>query len=546
MKISGTSKIIDAKKIKEDQENIVYSAETIDLLDPEDGNKKPKGNLRKVKDMALYALEKTKPFMDKQKNLTSTAIAKARNISPYVDKSITAIDVVINYITKPEKEGRLEVLQETRPPAIFGIWVLIVTFGIGMMWAMFAPLDSASHARGRIILESKKRLIQHPEGGIVKEVLVRDGDHVEKGQVLLTFEDVEIRAMKQQYQHKSMSLTAELNRLVAERDKKDEITFDPVIIENKNDPEVSKAIENQLNLFKTSKDSYDSRISLYEKKINQTEEQVKASQHLLEAATKTASIAKDQAQRFKKLYEKGNVSRMQLQEAESKSAETAAKQGQLRSTLAESEHLILYNKMEIDNFKNSLIHDNNDKIKATQSELAVVNEELKKQNERLSRAVLLSPESGDIANLNYLVAPKSVIFSQQVLLEVIPQDDKLVIEAKIPVNDISSVEVGQIIKVRLSAYKARVVPLLDGKLVSISADVSVPDQRDHSTGTNMPYYKGRIEIDKDSFDEIAKKHHIKLFPGMDVDVQIVTGTRTMMRYLLDPIALSMSRAFIEK
>ena len=266
----------------------------------------------------------------------------------------------------------------------------------------------------------------------------------------------------------------------------------------------------------------------------------------MEAATKTASIAKDQAQRFKKLYEKGNVSRMQLQEAESKSAETAAKQGQFGSTLAESEHLILYNKMEIDNFKNTLVHDNNDKIKATQSELAVVNEELKKQNERLSRAVLLSPESGDIANLNYLVAPKSVIFSQQVLLEVIPQDDKLVIEAKIPVNDISSVEVGQIIKVRLSAYKARVVPLLDGKLVSISADVTVPDQRDHSTGTNMPYYKGRIEIDKDSFDEVAKRHNIKLFPGMDVDVQIVTGTRTMMRYLLDPIALSMSRAFIEK
>lgn len=205
MKISGTSKIIDAKKIKEEQENIVYAAEATDLLNQENENKKPKGKFHKVKDLALSALEKTKPLMDKQKQLTSTAITKARNISPYIDKTITAIDVAINYITKSEQEGRLEVVQETRPPAIFGIWVLIITFGVGMMWAFLAPLDSASHARGRIILDSKKRMIQHPEGGIVKDVLIKDGDHVEKDQPLITFEDTEIKAMRQQNLHRSIA-----------------------------------------------------------------------------------------------------------------------------------------------------------------------------------------------------------------------------------------------------------------------------------------------------------------------------------------------------
>lgn len=546
MKISGTSKIIDAKKIKEEQENIVYAAEATDLLDQGKESKKSKGKFHKVKDLALSAIEKTKPLMDKQKQLTSTAITKARNISPYIDKTITAIDVAINYITKSEQEGRLEVVQETRPPAIFGIWVLIITFGVGMMWAFIAPLDSASHARGRVILESKKRLIQHPEGGIVKDVLVKDGDHVEKGQTLITFEDAEIKAMRQQNLHRSITAKAELDRLTAERDNQAEITFDQIVLDNKEDPEIARAIENQQNLFKATKEAYNSRISLYEKQIQQSEEQKKSYQHLLEAADKTASIAKDQAERYKKLYEKGNVSRVQLQDIESRSAEATAKKGQLQSLIAESEHKILSNKIEIDNFKNSMMHDTNDKIKAVQSEYVLYNEELKKQNERLSRSVLVAPEAGDIANFNYLVAPKSVVFPQQVLLEVIPQDDKMVIEVKIPANDISAVKVGQITKVRLAAYRARIVPLLSGKLVGISADITVPDQRDYSSGINFPYYKGRIEIDIDDFEIIAKEHNVKLFPGMEVDVQIVTGTRTMMRYLLDPITLTMGRAFRER
>jgi HlyD family type I secretion membrane fusion protein len=561
MKINGSSRIISdnakqenvafVEKVseKEKQENLVSVAEASDLLHNEiiENDKSKFGQIKKIKKMAYNALEKGKPLLEKQKLLAGEMVKKARGVSPYADKTITAIDVAINYITKSEKiEGRSEVVQETRAPAVFGVWVLIITFGVGMLWSMIAPLDSASHAIGKIVLESKKRIIQHPDGGIVKEVFVKDGDHVKKGQVLMTLDDTDAKAQKNQTQHKYYGLLAEINRLTSERDGKEEIEFSQELLSQDSDPEVKEIISNQEKYFKAAKDAVNSQISLTEKRIEQSIEQKNALIPQIEATEKLIKISTDQVNSYRKLFAKGNLNKAYLQQAESSKAEQEGRKGQLTSALAQAEQVILQSKIELENYKHKVFQDITNQLKQVQVELAMTGEALKQAKERLSRTVITAPEDGDISNLNDSLTPRSVFYPQHVLMEVVPQDDNLIVEAKIPAEDIAAVKVGQISRVRLTAYRARVVPVLDGKLISLSADVVIPDQKDMQTGTQRPYYKGRIVIDKDNLAKVAKLKDVKLYPGMGVDVIIVTGTRTLAKYIMDPITLTLDHAFIEK
>ncbi len=551
MKIKGSSKIVSEK---EKEENLVSVAEASDLLHKDGIIEQDKSKTAKVKRMAKEAfelakpyIEKSKPLIEKQKLLASEAIQKARSMSPYVDKSIVAMDVAIDYITNAEKtENRSEVVHETRPPAVFGIWVLIITFGVGMVWAMLAPLDSASHAIGKIILESKKRIIQHPEGGVIKEILVKDGDHVMKDQVLMTLDDTEARATKKQTQYKAYGLLAELNRLTAERDDLSEIKFADELLSHAGDPEVKEMIQNQERSFTARKNSFASQISLTEKRIAQSIEQKNALLPQIAASEKLVKITAEQVATYKKLFAKGNISKPILHNAETSNAESEGKKGQLISTLAQYEQIILQSQVELENAKHKNFQEITDHLKQVQNELSVTNEALKQARERLSRTVIKAPEEGNISNLNDQLTPRGTLHQQQVLMEVVPQDDKLIVEAKIPAMDIASVKVGQVSRVRLNAYRARVVPILEGKLISLSADVVVPDQRDMQSGAQQPYYKARIEIDKDNLAELAKLKGVKLYPGMAVDVMVVTGTRTLMKYIMDPITITMDHSFREK
>lgn len=546
MKVSGSSKLVSDK---EKQEELVSIAEASDLL-PHEDNKVIEGNSGKVDQMKKIAqgvMEKTKPFLDNKKMLADEAIKKARKMSPYVDKTIGSIDVFINYITKSHNvEGRSEVVQETRAPAVFGVWVLIITFGIGMVWSMIAPLDSGSHANGKIILESKKRIIQHPDGGVVKEILVRDGQRVTKGEPLITLDDTELKARHKQYQYKYLSSLAEVSRLISERDGEDKIKFPQELLDNASDHEVEEMMKNQEKFFASRKEAFLSKLSLTEKTTAQYLEQKNALLPQIAAAEKLIQISSDQVDTYKKLHAKGNVNKAYLQDAESRKAENEGRKGQLLSQVAGAEQAILQSQLELENLKHKMLEEISDHLKTAQTELSISSEALKENNERLKRTVIIAPEAGDISNLNENLTPQGVLPAQQILMEVIPQDDKLIVEAKVPAIDIASVKVGQTSRVRLTAYRARIVPVLEGKVVSLSADVTVPDPRDQQAGMNQPYYKIRIEIDKDNLAEVAALKDVRLYPGMGVDVIVVTGTRTLMKYLLDPITLTLDHAFREK
>ena len=557
MEIKGTSKIISQEAIKEqqvqkelhekqekqEQETLVSVAEVSDLLYEE----VPQGKIQKAKRIAKDLLNQTKPFLDQQKLFASDAIKKARGLSPYVDKAITVMDMSINYLSKPHHiEGRSEVVQETRSPSVFGIWVLIITFGFFGMWAVLAPLDSASHAQGKIILESKKRIIQHPEGGVIKSILVREGEVVSKGQPLILLDDTQLQAQKNQYKYKYTSVLAEVSRLIAERDNAQEVTFPEELLNDVDDLEVKKAIDNQLKVFEAKKANNSSRIALTEKNTAQYIERKNAIMPQIAATDKLIEISTEQVNTYKKLFSKGNLNKADLQNAEGKKAEYEGRKGDLLARLAETEQQILQSQIALQNEEDKQFEQTVSELKAAQAELSRDTEALKDISERLKRTVITAPEDGVVSNIYEKLTPQGTVPQQYPLMEIIPQDDKLIIEAKIRADDISVVRVGQLSRVRLTAYRARIVPVLEGKVVSLSADAVVAEGLELQTGTPPLYYKARIEIDKDHLKEIADLKGVELYPGMGVDVMIVVGTRTMLKYLLDPLIITLDHAFKEK
>lgn len=551
-KISGISENKETKKSKEKTENKTENEKLADLvtkaevehLIPEEvidvaHEELPKSKVQKLKratkDFFDKTVDKTKPHIEKHKQLLSTAVVKARALHPYVDRTITTIDNSITYIARPNPlDDQEDVVQTTRPPAVFGIWVMIFTFGFAMMWAFLAPLNSASHAIGKIILDSKKRIIQHPEGGVIKEILVRDGQEVTKGQTLIILDDTQLKARKQQYEYRYLTSLAEVARLTAEKDGAEEIKFPEELLSRISDPEVPKMIQTQEKLFNTRKIALAGRVEQYIERRNSVIPQIEANEKIVKITAK-------QVESYVNLYKKNNVSLLHLQDAQTRHADAVGRVGALKSQLAETEQAI--GSAKHDFFERVVTE-----LKDQQAQLSVNSEALKEIAESLARTVITAPEAGVVSSFNENLTPKGIIpVHGQTLMEIIPQDDELVIEARIPAQDIAPVKVGQTCRVRLTAYRARIIPAIEGKLVSLSPDLVYPEQRDLQSGLPpQPYYRARIVIDKKQLTEIANVKDVALYPGMGVDVMIVVGTRTMMNYLMDPIIITLDHAFRER
>lgn len=556
MKIQGSSKIISPEDVVKQQinvqksseekvelEKLITSAETSDLIHDETPLQ---GKIKQVKVIAKDLIDKTKPFRARQKELAISAVKKARDISPHLDKVIIAMDKSITYIADPSPlDGRSEVVQETRAPSVFGIWVMLITFGFFMMWAILAPLDSASHAIGKIVLESKKRLIQHPEGGVIKEILVKDGDEVKKGQTLIILDDTQLLARKQQHEYKYFNFLAEVARLNAEKDGLKELKLPEELLKHAGDPEVQKMIHTQEKVFASKEAAFNSKISHLEKTIKQYIERRNAILPQIDAAQKQIKISSTQVESYKKLHAKGNISIAYLQDAESKYAQSMGSEGALRAQLAETEHAIIQSEVAVENYRNEFFEKIIADLKENQVQLSLANEALKDVKESLKRTIITAPEAGTVSNISDYISVNGVLPQQQTLMEIIPQDDKLVVEAKVNPTEIAAVKIGQLSRVRLTAYRARIVPVLEGKVTSLSADLVIGNQQDLQMGLPA-YYKVRIEIDKDQLLKAKKNNDVELYPGMGVDVMIVIGTRTMMKYLLDPITMTLDKAFKER
>ncbi len=423
-----------------------------------------------------------------------------------------------------------------RGPILAGCVIILVFFvGLGG-WAAFAQLSSASAATGTVIVDSKRKVIQHLEGGIVREILVHDNDTVKAGQVLLRMDDTQARARLQLITGRYDSDLALAARLQAEEVARPDIEFPPELLAKKDVPDVAKRIEAERTLFRARADEMTSQTKLLSQRDAELNEEVKGHEGQIAAAVKQSTLISSEIKVVNDLLSSGLALKPRLLLLQRQAAEIEGQVSSNQALIARARQTMGDTKLRIAELHTQRTNEVLKQLTDTQKELFDLSEQKHTAQDMLDRIEVRAPDDGIVVNLA-VNTPGGVIGAGQALLEIVPSLDRLVIDAHIEVNDVEKVKPGTAAEVRLLAYSSRTTPTLDAHVVWISADRIDTDK------LRPPYFDARVEIDE---AQLAALPDVKLYPGMPVQVMMVSGNQTMLDYLMAPITQAFSQAFREK
>lgn len=400
-----------------------------------------------------------------------------------------------------------------------------------LAWASYGRLDVVSLATGDVVPVGQVKAVQHLEGGIVREILVREGDKVTRGQPLVRLEPLRTSTEVAELTIRLRTLDAAVARLQAEAAGTDKPVFPKDLIDA--DPAL---VRQSMDMFAIRRQRVENQIRAQEQTIEQRRQEIKEVQARLKNNANSLNLLGEQLKISNRLLKLDLSNRMthlgllreesdlrgRIEEDNAILPRTKAAQAAARAQLEAVKS----------GFQEEARRELDDALR-THKELA---ERLRKFEDSLARTVLRAPVDGIVKTL-YVVTIGGVVQPGGTVLDIVPGDDRLVIEAKLPTQDIGFVHIGQKAQVQLASAEAVRFGTLDGRVVHVSPDTIV-------TRDGVPYYKVRIETERSYFQHGELKHHLS--PGMQVQASIRTGTRTVMRYLLDPYLRSFGKAMQER
>ena len=424
-----------------------------------------------------------------------------------------------------------------RKPIVIGMWATLLLFGSFMLWSVTAQVNSTAIANGKIVVDSNKKIVQHLEGGIIEEIFVQSGDKVNEGDKLVRLSETSAKANQELLNKQLFALKAAKLRLTAERDGKDTLDYSEFSKEYESDLEFVKILAGELELFEIRQRSLNERIDILTQKKRQLRKEITGLRSQEFAAKQRIGMLQEESTSLDELYYDRIISRSRYLDLKKQKAELEGNKGQYEANISKVFQAISETDLEIANSKTEKLNEVLKELQEVQTKIADLSERTSASSDVLTRTLILAPVSGIVNNLQYHTQG-GVITPGAEILEIIPQDEELIVEARVNPQDIDVVTIGLESKVRLSAYKSKAVPMLKGKVINVSAD-SFEDKQ-----TGLSFFVARIRIDE---KEISKLNgDVRLYPGMPVEAYIVTGSRTFFQYLFDPITVSMRRAFREE
>lgn len=425
---------------------------------------------------------------------------------------------------------------ETSQPTRWGLWVITAAGLAFVVWASVAPLSQGVPVSGFLKVEGNSKTIQHMKGGIVEDIPVKDGDVVKAGQTLLRLNDVQLKAQLGIIEAQLVSALAVDTRLQAERDGKLAVTFPPFLTARKL-PDAESAMQLQTQLFASRRSTLAVEEASTRESITGLEEQMRGVVAQEKSRAEQLRLFKEEYDSLKPMFEQGFVPRNRMFELERAMAtlsgqrsEDLANMGRVRSQISEARQRILLTRgnyaKEVET-QLTEAHKNVDDL--TQRHVATLDD--------LERVVVNSPVAGIVSGLS-VHTQGGVIAPGQRVMDVVPANLPLVIEVMIPVHLIDNVRVGLPADVMFPALDRTLVPVLDGKLVYVSADrLSDPNRPDAS------FFIGRVTLGP---EQIARLGNNALQVGMPAEVVMKTGERTLFGYLLKPLLTRLHVAFKER
>lgn len=428
-------------------------------------------------------------------------------------------------------EDRIPGLRST---VLLGGILVLLFFGGLMGWAAFAPLGSAAIASGTVMVDSNRRTIKHLEGGIVGEILVRDGDSVSVGQTLIRLDDTQAKANEDLLRGRLISALTLRARLEAERDGSG-FVYSPDEVISAPGKDLRDMMDAQMRIFAARRESIEGQSAILEQQTRQFDEEIAGLRSEIASQTRQLQLIDQEIADLSGLVAKGLAQKPRLLALQREQAEIEGRRSQNRAAIARAEQSIGEARLRITELRTGMTSEVVQELREVQAEIYDINERMRAAEDVMRRTDIVSPIDGVVVGLA-VHTRGGVIAPGEPLLDIVPRDDRLIVEAKIDPSDIDVVHAGLEAQVRLTSFKQRNLAPLDGRVTKVSAD-SFADER-----SGLSYYLARIEITSDIAEALGGA---ELYPGMPAEVMISTGERTALDYFLKPIQSSMNRAMRE-
>lgn len=419
-----------------------------------------------------------------------------------------------------------------------GLLLITVAFGGFGTWASTAPLASAIIAQGSFVATGQNKIVQHLEGGIIKEILVSEGDHVNLDQPLIKLDETAAQTNERQLFLRKARLEAISARLNAEVQGSPSIQFPAIVLDNRYDPEITPIMESQQLNFEAAERKRDSEIALFDQNKKAMEFRNEGIDEQISSVRRQLQFLKEEYLGKQKLLDQGLIRGTEVKAIQRAMADADGQIGKMVAEVSENREQIVRFEQQITQTKDAYRQAALQELQSLEAELDAVREQSREAENVLRRVTINAPVPGTIIRMYYHTAG-GVIESGKAILEILPSDVPLVIEAQVPRTDIDNVKVGQKASIRLIALNRRTTPVLEGEVYYVSAD-ALPEM---SGPTPKEVYLARVRLPA---SELARVHGFQPTPGMPAEILVQTQSRTFFSYLTKPIADSMARAFMEQ
>ena len=446
-------------------------------------------------------------------------------------------DVADVQLAQPQEEAALRASSDTRGIARKALWVLGLGFGGFLLWAALAPLDEGVPSAGMVAIDTKRKTVQHLTGGIVKEVLVREGEMVKADQVLMRLDEAVSKANFESVRQRYLGLSAMQSRLLAEQTGASSIAFRKEVLEAMSDPFIAQQVNNQQQLFASRRQALQADTQAMNESIEGSKAQIAAASEMLTQRRRQQALLKDELQNISELVKDGYVPRTRQMELERALADTQASIADLTGSLQRSQRAVA-------EVSQRIVQRQSEYRKEVDSQLAEVAREVQADAEKytaqkadLQRVEIRAPSAGQVMGLTVQTVG-GVVQPGQKLMDIVPDEQKLLLEARILPHLIDKVRPGLDADIRFHTFAHSPQLVVHGKVLSISGDLMIDPQN-----PQMAHYLARLEVTPEGMKTLG---HRQMQPGMPAEMVIKTGERSMLTYIFNPLTKRIASSMKEE
>lgn len=423
-----------------------------------------------------------------------------------------------------------------KPFLIAGYATVFLVFGGLGTWAAFANLNSAAIAPGLVAVETNRKAVQHYEGGIVDEILVRENQRVAQGDVLVRLRTTQASANADIFSKQLDAVQALEARLISERDNLPAIAFPQRLLDRRNAEVVQRIMDDQITQFKERRGSVESQIQILQARVDQTTREIQGLEAQESAVRKQLDSLQEEVDRVRPVAEKGFFPFNRLMAMEREISNMSGRQGQLTAEISKAQEVISETRLQVIQLRQKFSEDVLQRLQEARVQISDLEEKSRVAQDVLQRIDVRAPQSGIAQNIK-VHTHGGVIRAGETIMEIVPVGDTLNIQARVSPLDINYVVPGLEAEVKFPSFRSRNLPLMFGSVKTVGADALFDD------ASKQSYYLAIVEVRQDTIPEYYRG---RMTPGMPADVMINLGDRTVLDYLTGPLVDGLAKSFREK